>query len=102
MTIRKEDGTPFEATGSLQQFDPENPEHCLFNLWDAELIRIAGSPIFYYEVFIQVGSLDKLYREDRGKIWSNLPVQLYALYEPVEMAHVSTEFGIDGLAAGIT
>ena len=28
-------GRPYKAAGSLQQVDPENPEHNLFNLWDA-------------------------------------------------------------------
>ena len=66
--LKNPDGTPYKPTGSLEQFDPDNPERCLWNDWDAEWIKIYGSPVFYYEVFIQTGSLDKLYREDRGKI----------------------------------
>ena len=63
MGILGNDGKPYKPAGSLQQFDPENTEHCLFNLWDQELIEIGGSPIFYYEVFIQSGTIDPLYRE---------------------------------------
>jgi hypothetical protein len=58
-------------------------------------MRIYGSPVFYYEVFIQTGSLDKLYREDRGKIWSNNPITLYASYEPVVGQNYQSAFGID-------
>lgn len=93
--LRNSDGTPYKASGSMQQFDPENPEHCLFNQFDQELIEISGSPIFYYEIFIQVGSLDKLYREDRGKLWSNHPIQLWAFYEPQPSGTLAGEFGID-------
>jgi hypothetical protein len=58
-------------------------------------MKIFGSPIFYYEVFIQTGSLDKLYREDRGKIWSNNPITLYASYEPIPGQNYQNAFGID-------
>lgn len=95
MTLRDANGRPYKASGSMQQFDPENQEHCLFNDWDEEIIRISGSPIFYYEVFIQIGSLDQLYREDRGKLWSNFPIQLWALYEPVPAQNYQNVFGID-------
>ena len=71
MTIYNNDGTEYKAVGDIRQFDPENPDICLFNLWDEEIIRMGGSPIFYYEVFIQQGTVDPLYWEDRGKIFSN-------------------------------
>ena len=81
--LKNPNGTPYKPIGSLEQFDPDNPERCLFNEWDADIIKIYGSPIFYYEVFIQIGSLDQVYREDRGKLWSNNPITLYASYEPI-------------------
>lgn len=93
--IRNSDGTPYKPVGSLEQFDPDNPERCLWNDWDAEIIKIYGSPVFYYEIFIQTGSLDKLYREDRGKIWSNNPILLHASYEPVVAQNYQSAFGID-------
>jgi len=88
-------GQPYKAVGSIQQFDPENPEHCLFNLWDQEIIEMGGSPVFYYEVFIQASTIDRLYREDPGKLWSPVPVQLWALYEPVPSENQQDHFGID-------
>lgn len=93
--LKNPDGTPYKPVGSLEQFDPDNPERCLWNDWDAEWIKIYGSPIFYYEVFIQTGSLDKLYREDRGKIFSDNPITLYASYEPVVGQNYQNAFGID-------
>jgi hypothetical protein len=93
--LRNSDGSIFHAVGSMAQFDPENPELCLFNSWDQEAIKIGGSPIFYYEVMIQIGSLDRLYREDRGKLWSPVPVQLWAFYEPKPPENLQNVFGID-------
>ena len=95
MAIRGLDGQPYQTNGSFQQYDATNPEHCLFNLWDQEIIKQGGSPIYYYEVFIQTGTLDPLYREDRGKIFSNIPVQLYGFYEPVPSQNYQNAFGID-------
>lgn len=88
-------GSPYQPVGDLRQFDPENPEHDLFNLWDQEAIRIGGSPIYYYEVFIQSGTTDPLYREDRGKIFSNCPIELFAVYEPIPSQHALGTFGYD-------
>jgi hypothetical protein len=79
----------------MAMFDPLSPEHDLFNLWDEEIIQIGGSPIFYYEVFIQPQTVDPLYQEDRGKIWSNIPVELWAWYDPVEEQNFQTAFGLD-------
>jgi len=96
MALRNPDGTPYKAIGSLQQFDPENPEHKLFNLWDEEIISIGGSPIFYYEVMIQFQSMDKLYMEDRSKLFATDPIKLYATYEPIPSQNNMGAFGIDG------
>lgn len=94
--IRNCDGTPYQLSGSIATFDPTNPDHFLLNSFDSELIQIAGSPILYYEVFIQVNNtLDPLYREDRGKIWSNNPIQLYGTYEPIPSQNYINMFGID-------
>src|SRR3990167_477401 len=93
--ILKSDGTPYRVLGSRQQFDDESPEHDLFNLWDDEAIKIGGSPIFYYEMFVQDQTVDPLYLEDRGKIFSNNPIQLYCFYEPIPSQNAQTAFGID-------
>jgi len=93
--IRNCDGSPFQVLGSIQQFDPNSPAHNLFNFWDQEVIKQGGTPLFYYEVFVQYQTIDKLYLEDRGKLWSPIAVQLYGYYEPIEQQNPSTAFGID-------
>lgn len=96
--LKNADGSNYVASGNISQFDPVGlqTEHCLFDLWDQEEIMQGGSPIEYYEVFIQNSTIDPLYLEDRGKIWSNVPVQLYALYEPIPSKNLMNAFGIDG------
>lgn len=96
MAIYNTDGTRFDVSGNLAQFDPNNPRKDLFNRWDEDVIAIGGSPLFYFEVFIQFQTVDKLYLEDRGKIWSNIPITIYGYYEPVEPQNPSTMHGIDG------
>lgn len=94
--IKNCDGTPYKLSGSLDMFDPTNPEHFLLNSFDSELIDIASTPILYYEVFIQVkNTMDPLYREDRGKIWSTTPVTLKGYYEPIPSQNYMNMFGID-------
>lgn len=95
MAIKNTDGTTYQVTGSLNQFDPESPAHDLFNRYDQEAIELGGSPIFYYELFIQFQTIDKLYLEDRGKLWSPIPVQLKAIYEPISSTKDQGLFGID-------
>lgn len=95
MAILNSDGSPYEVTGCIQQFDPNNPEYDLFNLWDQEIIQMGGSPIFYYEVFIPSSTIDPVYLESRSKLFSNNPIQLYGLYEPIRSQNQMTAFGID-------
>jgi hypothetical protein len=93
--IINSDGSCFQLTGSLQQFDPGNQEHDLFNIWDEEVIRQGGSPIFYYEVLIQPQTVDPLYVEDRGKLWAIKPIQLWCYYDPQPNQNAQGLFGID-------
>lgn len=88
-------GKPYNVTGSRQQFDDGLPEHDLFNTWDQEAIMIGGSPIFYYELFVNTNNIDPLYLETRTKLFSPNPVQLYCFYEPVPSQNMQTAFGID-------
>jgi len=93
--LRDQNGNCYRTAGSMQQFDPNNPDLNLFNHWDAESIRIGGSPIYYFECLIQPQSIDQLYLEDRGKIFSQIPVELYAFYEPIASQNAQGTFGID-------
>jgi hypothetical protein len=93
--IRKQDGTPYCVVGSAQQFDPDDPNHNLYDIWDQESIERGGIPIFYYEVFIQENTVDKLYLEDRGKIFAQVPIKLWSFYEPNSNQNYVNQFGID-------
>ncbi len=95
MVIKNPDGSTYKPTGTLQQFDPENPEHDLFNLWDQEVIEIGGSPLFYYDLFININDIDELYVEARDKIWSQCPVCVYGYYEPIPASNMLGMFGVD-------
>lgn len=93
--IYRPDGKPYCVTGSLQQFDDGLPEHDLFNAWDEEAIKNGGSPIFYYELFVNTNNIDPIYLETRTKLFSPNAVQLYGFYEPVPSQNLQTAFGID-------
>lgn len=95
MTLRFPGGQPYRSVGSIQQFDPENPEHNLFHAWDQEIIQMGGSPIFYYEVFIPPATIDPIYWESRSKLYSNFPVQLWGFYDPQPAENTQNQFGID-------
>jgi hypothetical protein len=94
--IYKKDGTPYRVSGTRQQFNDLSPDLELFDLWDEEAIRIGGSPIYYYEVFIPEQTTDPIYLENRGKVWSTSPIQLWCVYDPIPSTNTQTAFGIDG------
>ena len=91
------DGTPYKTLGSLQQYQPDanNPQMALFNIWDQSAIEMAGSPIFYYPVFIPTDEICTTYIEARGKIYSNHPTELWAVYEPIPAQNLMNVFGFD-------
>jgi len=96
--IRNIDGSPYQPTGSLQVFDPNNTEErALLNEFDAEIIRINGTPLFYYEYIIDSNNqtLDSLYLEARGAMFATLPITLFAAYEPLTSQGYLNMFGID-------
>lgn len=94
--IRNCNGTPYKLAGSMNQFDPDGTDKFLFDAYDQEITEIAGTPIFYYEVLIQVNNtLDPLYREDRGKLWNPKPIQLFGYYNPIPAQNYQNMFGID-------
>lgn len=95
MGIKNPDGTPYNVTGSIEQFDANDPQHELFNLWDQEAIRQGGSPILYYEVIISPQMIDPIHLEARGKLFSQFPIQLYCSYDPKNSQNLVNAFGID-------
>lgn len=95
MAIRNTDGSIYSPSGSLQQFDPTNVEHDLFSLWDQEAIEMGGSPIQYYDLFINIQNIDELYVEARDKLWSQIPTCIYGYYDPMPSSNMMGMFGID-------
>lgn len=93
--IKKTDGTPYKLKGSLNQYDPNSATQALFNRYDEEMIKISGTPILYYQVFIQMQTVDPIYMEDRGKLFSPYPITLWAFYEPPQQMNMSGLFAID-------
>lgn len=95
MAIKNPDGSEYCVTGNFSQYDPNSVEHDLFNVWDQEAIEIGGTPLLYYEVFINLSSIDELYVEARDKLWSNHPVEIHGYYDPRPSENMMTAFGID-------
>jgi hypothetical protein len=95
MTLLNQNGTPYKLKGSMQQFDPAGKVHSLLDTYDEEWIKITGSPVEYYEILIQMQTVDPIYLEDRGRLYSPVPMQLWAVYEPPQQQSMSGIFGID-------
>jgi len=96
MAIYNQDGTPYKALGSIQQYNPNSPDLELFDSWDQEIIKQGGSPLIYYECMIQTATMNKTYMEDRGKLFSPVGIQLWGYYEPVTSPNYQDFFGING------
>lgn len=95
MPIHNPDGSAYKVSGSLQQYDPQNVEHDLFNLWDQEVIEIGGTPLYYYDLFININNIDELYVEARDKLWSPCSQCIYGYYDPKPSSNMVGMFGID-------
>lgn len=96
--IKKCDGTPFKPSGTLSKFDPEGSDVDLFNSIDQEITEIGGTPIYYYQVLIQINNtFDPLYMEDRGKLFSPNPIKLFGYYNPIPSQNYMGSFGMDSL-----
>jgi hypothetical protein len=84
MTIRNPDGSPYKPTGTLTQFDPDNPEFELFNSLDQEIIEMGGTPDHVLRGVSSTSSnIDELYVEARDKLWSEHPICLSGYYDPI-------------------
>ena len=95
MAIRRPDGSIYTVSGCLGKFNPAAQSHKLFSTWDAEIIKLGGSPIFYYEAIVPPSTIDPIYWESRSMLWTDTPTVLYALYEPLPIQNYQDMFGID-------
>lgn len=96
MVLYNKDGTVYKPVGELSQLVPDSPSHELFDKWDQEIIRAGGTPLLYYEVFIPTNNVDPIYMESRDKLWSQQPIELWGVYDPIPSQLDQGLFGIDG------
>lgn len=78
----------------LNLFDRQNPDISLFNVIDAEQIRLAGSEVEYYR-YSHDSDYDEVLGEDRGKVIEQEPILAYAHYTPTPIEQNLSEFGLE-------
>lgn len=78
----------------LSLFDRESKDLELFNSVDAELIKLSGSLVMYYKVYINE-NYDKTYLEERNKIVAKDPIKVWASYDPKPIEEEMSEFGLE-------
>jgi hypothetical protein len=93
--IRDACGKPYQLSGSLQMFDQNNPDLAMLHSINAELYRIYGSPALFFPILINVDNVDKLWIEDRTKLWAP-GIEIFVLYTPLPAVFQQGQFGIDG------
>ncbi len=83
-----------EGATPLSFYDPDNPDVNLFNLVDDEIIRISGSPLYYFKQLVNE-DYDDVYLESPRKAIVSEPVTVHAYYEPSIVEEVLSNFGIE-------
>jgi len=78
----------------LSLFDQTNPDINLFNLVDDEMIRLAGSKMYFYKYY-QTEDFDPVYMEARNKPVAKEPIIVHAHYDPISLSEELTQFGIE-------
>lgn len=94
--IKNSDGTPYKLKGEFSAYDPENKSLELINKWDQELIRMNGTPVYYYQVIIDTNMIDEVYNEARNKLFNPCFIKMWCNYQPQDQQNLSTLFGMDG------
>ena len=84
-----------DSESELNLFDPKNPDINLFNIVDDELIRLSGSKLEFYKIYVDHTDIDEVYQEIREKVISRQPVTVFGHYEPSVLQENLTEFGIE-------
>lgn len=84
---------PEDRDTQLSLFKKKNDKN-LFNLVDAENIKLSGSRVKVYE-YIPSNDIDDVYQESRQKTIAPEPVVLWAHYEPRAIEENLTQFGVE-------
>lgn len=77
----------------LSLFKKKNDKN-LFNLVDAENIKLSGSRVLVYK-YIPSNDIDDVYQESRQKTIAPEPVGLWAHYDPRPVEENLTQFGVE-------
>ena len=78
----------------LSLYDIESKDIELFNSVDAEVIKLSGSKLYYYKVYVN-DNYDKVYLEERNKVVSKDPIIVWANYDPRPIEESVSEFGLE-------
>ena len=78
----------------LSLFDQTNPDINMFNLVDDEMIRLAGSKMYFYKYY-QTEDFDPVYMEARNKPVAKEPIIVHGHYDPISLSEELTQFGIE-------
>ena len=84
---------PESRDSRLSLYNKKNDKN-LFNLVDAENIKLSGSKIFVYK-YTPSEEYDDVYMESRQKVISPEPVVLWAHYDPRPIEEELSEFGVE-------
>lgn len=77
----------------LSLFKKKNDKN-LFNLVDAENIKLSGSRVLVFK-YIPSNDIDDVYQESRQKTISHEPITLWAHYDPRPVEENLTQFGVE-------
>jgi hypothetical protein len=84
---------PGDRSSNLSLFKKRNDKN-LFNLVDAENIKLSGSRILVYK-YIPSEDIDDVYQESRQKVIRSDPVAMWAHYDPRPVEENLSQFGVE-------
>lgn len=84
---------PEERDTRLSLFKKKNDKN-LFNMVDAENIKLSGSRVKVFE-YIPSEDIDDVYQESRQKTITQEPVTLWAHYDPRPVEENLSQFGVE-------
>jgi hypothetical protein len=84
---------PDDRSSSLSLFKKKNDKN-LFNMVDAENIKISGSKIRVYKYF-ESNDIDDIYQESRQKTISPEPVLVWGHFDPRPLEENLSQFGVE-------
>ena len=78
----------------LNLFNENNPDIQYFNKMDQEIIELGGSDMYYIKWY-QSDNYDKLFEEDREKLYGPEKILLRGHYPPIPLNQEMSKFGVN-------